>query len=191
MDPRASKSHLRSAITARLARLSDRDRAAESRSICRRILQALPKESTSICSYYTLKDEVDLRSLLTEIPALGHTLYLPRKEGAHFVFRKMENVNDLQPDDFKIPAPPEDSPLLDPQALSIALVPGRAFDKNGNRLGRGNGGYDIWIRKQGVENPKTQFWGIALECQVVQEIPMEAHDETVDAIVTARGVLRV
>ena len=127
-------------------------------------------------------------ALLTEIPARGHALYLPRKEGPHFVFRKIESVDALLPDDFKIPAPTADSPLLKPSNCAVVLVPARAFDRSGNRLGRGNGGYDIWIRKQRKENPKTQFWGIALECQVVQEIPMEVHDERVDAIVTARGL---
>lgn len=182
------KSELRAAISARLSRMSDKDRATESRTLCKRILESLPKEPTGICAYYPLKDEADLRPLLRDILAHGHTLYLPRKEGAHFVFGKVTTLDALPPDDFGIPAPSDDSPLLEPSDLTIALIPGRAFDKKGNRLGRGNGGYDIWIRKQRMENPKTQFWGIALECQVVQDIPMEAHDEHVDAIVTARGV---
>ena len=31
---------------------------------------------------------------------------------------------------------------------STILIPGRAFDAKGNRLGRGNGGYDKWIAEQ-------------------------------------------
>ncbi len=188
MDPRESKAQLRSAIKDRLARLSPKDRSAESRSICRRILESLPKEPVAVCAYYPMGDEVDLRELLTEIPARGHVVYLPRKEGKHFVFRKMEGAATLAPDEFGIPAPPDNSPLLESQELSIALIPGRAFDRKGNRMGRGNGGYDIWIRNQRASSTRVQFWGIAFECQIVQDIPMEAHDERVDAIVTARGV---
>ena len=33
--------------------------------------------------------------------------------------------------------------------------------------------------------------GIALECQIVDTVPMEAHDEKVDALVTARGLDRI
>lgn len=190
MDLPSSKSDLRQAITQRISRLSPKDRTAESRSLCKRILEALPKEPSAICAYYPLSDEADIKSLLKDIPERGHTLYLPRKEGKHFVFRKMQNVESLKPDDFKIPAPSDDSPVLEDGDVAVVLVPGRAFDHKGHRLGRGNGGYDIWIRKQRAENPKTRFWGIAFECQVVQEVPMEGHDERVDAIVTARGLAK-
>lgn len=188
MDPREEKSLLRNAIKERLARMSAKDRSAESRSLCRRILESLPKGLIGIAAYYPLTDEADIRPLLKELPTRGHSLHLPRKEGPHFVFRRMESVEALAPDDFGIPAPPATAPLLEPRELAIALVPGRAFDSSGHRLGRGNGGYDIWIRQQRKENPATRFWGVALECQIVQELPMEAHDETVDAIVTARGL---
>lgn len=165
-----------------------KDRSAESRSLCKRILESLPEEPSIICAFYPMGDEVDIRTLLAELPDRGHTVYLPRKEGKHFVFRKMVDSDDLPPDEFGIPAPPADAPLLEPGDLAIALIPGRAYDKKGNRMGRGNGGYDIWIRAQRNENPKTQFWGVCFECQVVHDIPMEAHDERVDAIVTARGM---
>ena len=190
MDPRAAKSQLRAAIDERLQRLSDKDRSAESRSLCRRILEALPKEPSIICAFYPLKDEADIRPLLQEIIARGYALYLPRKEGKHFVFRRVGSMEALQPDDFRVPAPTADAPLLKPEDCAVALVPGRAFDRKGNRLGRGNGGYDIWIREQRKKNPKTAFWGVALECQTAQEIPMEAHDERVDAVITARGIVK-
>ena len=190
MDPCESKSQLRHAIKERLDRLSAKDRSAESRSLCKRVLETVQKLEgpLTVCAFYPMGDEVDIQSLLTDLPARGHVVYLPRKEGPHFVFRKMENVDALQPDDFGIPAPAQDSPLLEPGDLSVALIPGRAFDRKGNRLGRGNGGYDIWIRKQRAQNPRTQFWSIAFECQVVQDIPMEGHDEAVDCLITARGV---
>jgi 5-formyltetrahydrofolate cyclo-ligase len=181
------KADLRSAITARLTRLTPKQRDAESRSLCRRILELLPKEPSTICLYYPLSDEADVRPLLSALPALGHTVFLPRKEGKHFVFRKMESVESLLPDDFRIPAPADDADLLDPKDLTVALVPGRAFDTKGNRLGRGNGGYDVWIRSQRALNPQTKFWGVIFECQLSQDIPMEAHDERVDAVITARG----
>ncbi len=187
MDTQAAKFQLRQAIKDRLARLSAKDRAAESRSLCKRILQALPAEPAVVCAFYPMGDEVDIKSLLTEIPARGHQLYLPRKEGPHFVFRKAEGIDALRPDAFGIPAPSDESPLLEATTV-IALVPGRAFDAAGNRMGRGNGGYDIWIRKQRKDHPASAFWGVAFECQLVNGIPMEAHDEKVDAVITARGM---
>ena len=190
MDPREAKSSLRTAINERLMKLSEKDRAAENRSLCRRILEALPKEHSVICAFYPLKDEADIRPLLQELIAHGHALYLPRKEGKYFVFRSVESVQGLSQDDFRVPAPAADAPLLKAEECTLALIPARAYDRKGNRLGRGNGGYDHWIREQRKQNANTQFWGVALECQIVQEIPMEAHDERVDGIITARGFSR-
>ena len=196
MGAQEAKSQLRRAIKERLARLGTKDRAVESRSLCKRILESLPEAPVTICAFHPMGDEVDIRSLFTELLVRGYAVYLPRKEGKHFVFRKMESLERLQPDDFRIPSPPEDAPLLEPGDLALALIPGRAFDRKGNRMGRGNGGYDIWIRKQRQAQAslpaekKAQFWGVALECQIVQEVPMEAHDETVDLVITPRGSIK-
>jgi len=190
VDPRAAKADLRQAIKDRLDRLSPKDRSAESRSLCRRILEALPPAPLTLCAYSPLSGEADILPLLGKLQKRGDRIFLPAHDGGKLVFREMTSMEDMVPGDFGIPEPPRSSSELDPQDLAIALIPGRAFDRNGNRLGRGNGGYDIWIRKQRASSTRVQFWGVALECQIVQEIPMEAHDETVDAIVTARGFMK-
>lgn len=190
MDPRAAKSSLRLAIKDRLAQMSAKDHHAESTSLCRRILEQLPPAPMHLTAFFPLKDEVDIRPLLIALHERGDVLYLPRFESGKMVFRKAESLTDLPPGAFGIPEPPPTAPLLAPTDLTIALVPARAFNRKGERLGRGNGGYDIWIRAQRTANPRTQFWGICFERQLVDQIPMESHDEQVDAIVTARGITR-
>ncbi len=187
MHPKDQKSELRKAITERLLRLSDKDRAAESRSLCRRLLPLIPK-GTAVCAFVPLKTEPDIKPLLEKLLDRGDRVFLPRFEGK-LVFHEIRNLRELAPDELKIPAPPPDAPLLDPQELAVAIVPARAYDRRGWRLGRGNGGYDIWIREQRRLNLKTRFIGVALECQIVNEVPMEPHDERVDMVVTARGVV--
>ncbi len=186
MHPSEQKKVLRDSIKLRLMRLSDKDRAAEARSLCRRILQRLPPPPANVCGYVSLKDEIDIKPLLGELIAKGYDLFLPRYEGK-LVFRKADDLEHLMPGKFDIPEPSEDSLLLDPAAPAIALVPGRAFTKRGERMGRGNGGYDIWIREKRNTSPETQFWGVAYEHQIVNDVPMEGHDERVDLVVTARG----
>lgn len=186
MHPIEAKKQLRSSIKLRLMRLSDKDCAAEARSLCRRILQSLPPPPANVCGYVSLKDEIDIKPLLSELLGKGYDLFLPRFEGK-LVFRKADDLEHLTPGKFDIPEPSEDSLQLDPAAAAIVLVPGRAFTKKGERMGRGNGGYDIWIREKRKVSPETQFWGVAYEHQIMNEVPMEEHDERVDRIVTARG----
>lgn len=186
MDPREAKTQLRQSIKDRLARLSPTERAAESRSLCRRILESLPPNVT-VCAFVPMSDEADIRPMLAALMKT-HALFLPAMENGKLGFRQATDLASLTPGPFGIPEPPTDAPLLESTGPVIVLVPGRAFDRKGNRMGRGNGGYDVWIRKRRKDHPETKFWGVALEAQLVQEIPMEPHDEKLDAVITARGM---
>lgn len=66
----------------------------------------------------------------------------------------------------------------------IWLVPGLAFDRAGNRLGRGGGFYDRLL--PGVRGTKV---GVAYTWQLVDLLPTEPHDIPVDVIVTPPGLL--
>ena len=192
MDSASQKSQLREDIRHRLLSFSSEELAAESRSLCRRLHDLMPREPQVIAAYYPLKDEADVKPLLTDLLRDGHHIYLPRVGKGDMVFRRIPHLQ-LARGVFNIPEPLADAPLLDPMKLAYALIPGRAFDRSGNRLGRGNGGYDHWLRwirayyQKSSSERLPAFWGVAFECQIVQEIPFEAHDEKVDSVVTARG----
>jgi len=138
----------------------------------------------------SLPDEPDLRPLLEEYLAKGKKIFLPRFENGGLVFREVKDLGTLSRGALNILEPPVTAPLLSPQELTHVLVPGRAFDRKGGRLGRGNGGYDHWIPKQRAPHSHTIFWGVCFECQLVSDVPVEAHDAVMDAVVTARGVIR-
>jgi 5-formyltetrahydrofolate cyclo-ligase len=71
--------------------------------------------------------------------------------------------------------------LIDAGATKL-FVPGLAFDREGHRLGRGKGYYDRCISvipaKAGI-----QVIGLCLKCQLLQTVPVEAHDQLVDQII--------
>ena len=184
---REEKAKARLYIKERLAHVQDRDRYPESRSLCKQLLKLLPKEPVHICAYFPLKDEADIRPLLPELLKRGCTLYLPRFAEKKLTFHRADDLDALKPGAFGIPEPLPTAPQLRPEDLQYALVPARAYDRGCNRLGRGNGGYDIWIRGQRKVNPTTVFWGVILEVQLINQVPMEAHDEIVDAVITARS----
>ncbi len=181
------KQALRESIKQRMSRISQKDRDAEERSLLKRIHVFLGDTPKTIAAFIPLTDEVDIRPLLTELLAKKWTLFLPRFEGGKLAFRQAETLTGLMPGQFGIPEPSLSSALLNPEQLDVVLVPGRAFTKDGKRLGRGNGGYDVWIRTQRAAHPQTKFVGIGLECQVIEHIPVEPHDEAVDTVLTARS----
>ena len=70
--------------------------------------------------------------------------------------------------------------------FDLVLIPGMAFDLQGNRLGRGRGFYDrILATASGVK------CGVAYDFQLQEKIPTEPHDAKVNFIVTpGRSVKR-
>lgn len=182
------KKVLRREIDARIDRMTEKQRHAEGRTVSRILLPYIPKGSV-ISAYFPLKNEADIRMLLEELLKRGDTLYLPVFERGMLNLRRTDDLQKLSPGAFTIPEPGRSAPELPTGTLDIALVPGRAFDRSCGRLGRGNGGFDRWIAKERQSNPQTRFIGVCLECQLIDCVPMEAHDQRVDAVATARGVL--
>lgn len=180
------KTQLRDAIEERLGRVNEQERASESRSLCKRLLPLLPLNEP-VCGYVPLASEADITSLLQTLIDRGTPLYLPVFAQRTLTFRRCENFADLQKGELGIREPAEGT-LLEGTAPLTVLVPGRAFDVRGNRLGRGNGGYDRWIASQKKTGRKLTCIGVALDCQIVPEVPAEPHDERMDLIATPRSL---
>ncbi len=190
MHPADTKRALRASIQERLQHVSDKERGAESRSLCRTIAKLLPPDLQHLCAFYPLRSEADLRPLLRECLAKGIAVYLPRFDGRDMRFHRIESFESLEQGPFGIPEPKAEEPLLPDDAAVTVLVPGLCFDDAGRRLGRGNGAFDTWIAQQRAGGRKAQYWGTALECQRTHAVPVEAHDQAMDAVITARGFLK-
>lgn len=68
------------------------------------------------------------------------------------------------------------------QELDCVLVPGVAFDANGQRLGRGKGYYDRFLAQL---SPDVPLISLAYRDQIVASIPFEAHDIPVHEVLTS------
>ena len=66
-------------------------------------------------------------------------------------------------------------------AIDCILVPGLAFDKAGNRLGRGLGLYDRFLGKLA---PGVAKIGLAYAFQIVPAVPTEECDQRLDLVLT-------
>ncbi len=71
-------------------------------------------------------------------------------------------------------------------SLDIVLVPGRAFTRDGVRMGRGGGHYDRFL--QGAWAVRAAKVALALECQLIDARIREAHDVRMSWIVTEKCV---
>jgi len=66
--------------------------------------------------------------------------------------------------------------------IDLALVPGIAFDRRGHRLGHGHGYFDRFLARL----PKTtRTIGLAFRFQLLDHLPVAAHDHAVQTVLTA------
>ena len=108
--------------------------------ICERLLaEERLNASKTIMMYYPLSDEVDITPVIEKMASEGKTVLLPQVTGdTSMVLRRYSGKSDLKEGAFGI-MEPYGEVFADYQAIDLAIIPGMAFDRHGNRLGRGKG----------------------------------------------------
>jgi len=176
-----SKNNLRRFIRQQKKQYSAAELAAKSEIICNRVLaSAWWQEAGILLLYYPLADEVDVRPLIREAYRNGKQVLLPVCVGDDLELRLYEGETSLAEGAFGIMEPT--GQLFAPEkynAVQLAIVPGMAFDRTGNRLGRGKGYYDRLLPK--LTNARRL--GICFPFQLLDEVTAEAHDISVHEVV--------
>lgn len=68
------------------------------------------------------------------------------------------------------------------KALDLVIVPGVAFDRSGNRLGRGKGCYDSFLSRLPKDTPSI---GLAFDFQILPNLPTTPTDVSVHRVIFA------
>lgn len=133
--------------------------------------------------YYALPMEVQTGGLIREILRSGRELYLPVTDrNANITAVRLRDPEAVHRGAFRV-MEPDGNEALDPDLLDLILTPGLAFDRTGGRIGYGAGCFDRFLPKC-----RGTVVGLSFEMQMVDRVPMEAHDQRMDQIVTEAGV---
>jgi 5-formyltetrahydrofolate cyclo-ligase len=149
-----------------------------------------PLAGMTVALYRALAGEVPTERIRHAYLAAGARLCYPRVEGkGTLAFYPHREGDGWEPGSYGIlepliPAGVE--PML--SGWDIIVVPGLAFDRRGNRLGFGFGYYDRFLGGLPESVPRV---GLACASQLVPEVPVDAWDVPVHALVTEEGVIRV
>ena len=79
--------------------------------------------------------------------------------------------------------------FYDEKILDIVIVPALAFDSSKNRIGFGGGYYDTFLNKVRGKNKNTLFIGVCYDFQMIEEVPIEGHDVTLDFVINESEVI--
>lgn len=129
--------------------------------------------------FAALKGEPDILNLAWKWKARGIEVVLPRMVHSQIeAWPLPKSQSDLKPGAMGN-LEPQLGKALNPARLDLCLVPGLAFSTNGLRLGRGGGSFDQFLA--GLD---AQFWGVAFEMQIHNNIPHGHQDITMHTLVT-------
>ena len=181
------KREIRREVRGRISSISE-EAGREYSAAAVRLLLDRPewKKTQRVLAFLALRDELDLSEALKLGLVNGKSVALPRfipEEGRYCaaLLPVAENFAMLSLGRFGILEPSAAAPMVPLNQLDFILVPGVAFDPSGGRLGRGKGFYDRLLAET---NNSCIKCGVALEEQIVAEIPVEAHDIAMNFILT-------
>lgn len=152
-----------------------------------RNLQGLPlyKGADCVMFYYPLKREVNLLGTIREALKQKRVCFpvIDLEKGDLIPYEVKDLAKDFVKGPLEIMQPDtERAREVELQDIDVVIVPGLAFDRKKNRLGRGKGFYDRFLRKL---DKKTGRVGVAFDFQLIPSIPTHPpRDEKVDLVVT-------
>lgn len=142
----------------------------------------LVPEGATVGLYAAIGDEAPTAAYARHFHEAGHRIAMPffAQRGAPMEFRHWASPyldELLEPDPYGARQPLADAQALVPDILFVPLI---GFTATGMRLGQGGGHYDRWLE----EHPDAPAIGLAWDCQLVENLPLEAHDRLLAAVVT-------
>jgi len=186
------KSKIRNTILKIRNSIETSQRAYKSYKILNKLFR-LPefKNSHTIFFYASYGSEVDTFPAIEKALSLKKRVVLSKVDLKNKLLRlyQIDKIQQLLPGYKNIPEPPKNSEKeVNISEINLIIVPGVAFDTNGNRLGYGGGYYDSILSRTSVN---TKTIGLAFEEQITTNLPIEKHDVPVNIIITDKRIIRV
>lgn len=187
----AAKKSLRAQVLAARDAMLPEVRQAAAQAITTRLCQ-MPqyREAGTVLTYMSFGTELDTHAFFDRVLSDGKIAVLPRidKPTKSLALHRVNGHADLVDGVWGIREPRADAPTLAIDAIDMVLMPGLAFDRSGNRLGYGAGFYDRLLSRS-AEKPFRI--AAALDCQIVDAVPVDAHDRPCHCVITETQLLRI
>jgi 5,10-methenyltetrahydrofolate synthetase len=159
------------------------DRSAYSRAVVGNLKEWPPIHGV-VVAYLAMSSEIDLSELFSLERC---RIALPRVETPTTMSIRYLDPDHLESHRLGFRQPAASSKEVAMEDIDIVLVPGLVFDRTGGRLGRGRGYYDRFLSE--VPMCATRI-GVTSGASLVEQVPMDDHDQYVDWLATEVGVIR-
>lgn len=187
-----AKRSLRAELKQRLRALSAEERLRQSHLLAQKVFtHSEYQKSKRVSIFLSMPDEIETEEIIKDIFRQGKTCFIPRYQlqSSHMDMVKLaspEEIASLPRTSWNIQQPGEDEVLeeaLSTGGLDLIFVPGLGFDKQSNRLGRGKGYYDTYLKRcLQSQDVKPYTLALAFKEQICLQVPVDENDVRVDEV---------
>ena len=150
----------------------------------------------SLCSelflFLSMDSEIDTEPVIEKSLDEKKKVFVPRIEAGNIVFCPILSPPlswRKGPFGLREPETPAYIPSPSKKKSLLILAPGLAFDREGNRLGRGKGYYDRFLAGLDAANIPYTALGFCMDFQVLDEVPAGNHDKKMTGILTGKELI--
>lgn len=146
--------------------------------------EELFKKAKVVLLYYSMDDEVYTHDFV-EKHYKTKTILLPCVDGDDLILRQYLGIESMKAGEQFGILEPVGKEFNDLEKIDLMIIPGVAFDKEKNRLGRGRGFYDRLLKT--VNATKI---GVCFDFQIVEQVPTEDFDVKMDVVISTTNIYK-
>lgn len=185
------KEEIRRKILKKRLSLSSEDIRDKSQQVFLHLAETVEyRNSQNIMFYVATRSEVQTEEIIKTSIKMGKNIFVPiiLPECLNLAPSKILDFDtELEKGKKGILEPKKEYyRLFPPEDIDLIIIPGVAFDLNGNRIGRGFGYYDNFLRKV---HSSAKIVALAFEIQIVKKIPNDKNDIPVHKIITEKRTI--
>ena len=151
------------------------------------------QQTEFLLAYAALPKEFSLDLLIPQVLETEKRVFLPKSFSHNYSMEFYQLKNHLPYEqqvvrgNYSIREPITGLSKYEDSAKTLVIVPGLAFTRTGQRLGRGKGFYDRFLAQM---NPQQcVFMGVCYQCQILEQIPTEETDIQLDFLLTSEELV--
>ncbi|MEH6938636.1 5-formyltetrahydrofolate cyclo-ligase [Bacillus sp. JJ664] len=183
------KKGIRSAIIKKLNEITVKERNVKSKQIIDQLITTPEwNKANTIATTMPMEHEIDTTLFIEVCWRLHKDVVVPKciHKTKEMQFFKITSFEQLEKGYFGIQEPNESlCEKINKDEIDLIVVPGVAYTAKGDRLGYGGGYYDRYL-----SNYAGNLAALAYNLQIVEELPIEAHDQRMPLIITETNIMK-
>ena len=175
---KVQKQQVRQQVRRQLNSLSEEEKDEQSTEIFEK-LEKLPEFQCAdiMLMYWSLPNEVATHNFIEKWSA-SKTILLPCVQDSELILKHYTEKSCLITGKYAVCEPATEQ-FSDYSKIDLCIIPGLAFDKHGNRLGKGKGFYDKFL-----PNINAVKIGVCFDIQLLDNVPCDDWDKKMDLVIT-------